>query len=153
MSIIVYILIILFGFLILNHIFEYSMQLTEGMTSETLHSLAGKVGGTGSSITNLKDKLNKTLERSKELLAKMKSAGTTKSMNKAAGTHPSIQSLNLKPKSVDCENFQNQATIEKLQSTSNSHSVDLGSLNGIVSNINSNIKQIEDKLKEMKDKK
>ena len=153
MSIIVYILIIVFGFLIVNHIFDSGLNLIEGMTAENIHSLAGKVGGTGSSITNLKDKLNKTLERSKELLAKMKSAGTTKSMNKAAGTHPSIQSLNLKPKSVDCENFQNQATIEKLQSTSNSHSVDLGSLNGIVSNINSNIKQIEDKLKEMKDKK
>lgn len=153
MSIIVYILIILFGFLILNHIFEYCVQLTEGMTSETLHSLAGKVGGTGSSITNVKDKLNKTLERSKELLSKISSAGTTKSMNKAAGTHKSIQSLNLKPKPVDCENFQNQSTIEKLQSTSNLHTQNLGSLNGIITNINSNIKKIEDKLKGMKQKK
>ncbi len=47
MSIIVYILIIVFGFLIVNHIFEYCLQLTEGMTSDTLHSLAGRVGGTG----------------------------------------------------------------------------------------------------------
>ena len=74
-------------------------------------------------------------------------------MNKAAGNHPSIQSLNLKPKSADCENFQNQASIQKLQTTSNLHTQALGSLNGIIANINSNIKQIEEKLKGTKSKK
>ena len=64
-----------------------------------------------------------------------------------------LKSLNLKPKTVDCENFQNQSTIEKLQSTSNLHTQNLGSLNGIIANINSNIKKIEDKLKGMKQKK
>ena len=146
MSIIVYICIILFGFLIINHIFEHGMKINEGMTAQTVHSLAGKVGTNSSEIQNVKTALNDTLERSKKLLSKLTSANTTKSMNKAAGKHSSIQSLSLKPKSVQCENFQTLAALSKLQNTSNTNTTNLGSLNGIISNIQSNINKMKKKL-------
>ncbi len=147
MSIVVYILIIAFGFLIVNHIFEHGFKAIEGMVGENIHSLAGKVGGMGHSISNLKKKLNETLNRSNDLLKKVKSSKQTKGLTKASGTHPSTQSLNLKVKPVKCESFQNQKTLNKLQSDSITHTTLFVSLNGIISNINANIKDIQNEIK------
>ena len=40
MSIIIYILIIIFGFLLINHIFEHCLKSIEGLTGKNINSLA-----------------------------------------------------------------------------------------------------------------
>jgi len=152
MSIIIYILIIIFGFLLINHIFEHCLKSIEGLTGKNMHSLAGKVGGMGHSISNLKVALDKTLNRSKKLLKNVTSAGKTNDVNKATGTHLSTQSLNLKVKPVTCEGFQNHETLNKLQSDSISHATTLGSLYKIIPNINTNIKDVQNEINRMKKK-
>ena len=146
MSIVVYILIIAFGFLIVNHIFEHGFKAIEGMVVESIHKLEGTVGGMGNSISNLKKKLNKTLDRSKKIKDKLDSAKNAKSANKETDKHPSMQSLNIQSKASNCEGFQNENTLNKLQSKSLSHTSKLGVLNSIISNIKSNIKTIENGL-------
>lgn len=146
MSIVVYILIIAFGFLIVNHIFEHGFKAVEGMVVESIHKLEGTVGGMGHSISNLKKKLNKTLDRSKKIKDKLDSAKNAKSANKETDKHPSMQSLNIQSKASNCEGFQNENTLNKLQSKSLSHTSKLGVLNSIISNIKSNIKTIENGL-------
>ena len=47
MSIIIYILIIIFGFLLINHIFEHCLKSIEGLTGKNINSLAGTIGGMG----------------------------------------------------------------------------------------------------------
>jgi hypothetical protein len=153
MSIIIYILIIIFGFLLINHIFEHCLKSIEGLTGKNINSLADAktiIGKSGRSLAKLKKNLNKTLERSKELLSKISSAGTTKSMNKAAGNHKSIQSLSLKPKAPDCEGFQNQKTLNKLQADTITHATTLGALDDIISDINANIKNTKKDLPKKK---
>ncbi len=54
MSIVVYILIIAFGFLIVNHIFEHGFKAVEGMVVESIHKLNGTMGENGLTISNLK---------------------------------------------------------------------------------------------------
>jgi len=152
MSIIIYILIVIFGFLLINYIFEYCLNSIEGLTGGNMHSLAGKVGWNGRSITNLKATLDKTLNRSKKLLIKVNSAGKTNDVNKATVTHLSTQSLNLKVKPVTCEGFQNKETLNKLQSDSISHAKVLGSLQRVIPNINTNIKDIQNEINRMKKK-
>ena len=146
MSIVVYILIIAFGFLIVNHMFEHGFKAIEGMVVESIHKLEGTVGGMGNSISNLKKKLNKTLDRSKKIKDKLDSAKNAKSANKETDKHPSMQSLNIQSKASNCEGFQNENTLNKLQSKSLSHTSKLGVLNSIISNIKSNIKTIENGL-------
>ena len=146
MSIVVYILIIAFGFLIVNHIFEHGFKAIEEMVGKNIHSLAGKVGGKGHSISNLKKKLNKTLDKSKKIKGKLDSVKNAKSANKETDKHPSMQSLNIQSKASNCEGFQTENILNKLQSKSLSHTSKLGVLNGIISNINSNIKTIENGL-------
>jgi chromosome segregation ATPase len=150
MSIIIYILIIIFGFLLINHIFEHCLKSIEGLTGKNINSLAGTIGGMGHSITELKKKLNKTLNQSKQLLEKLKSAGTSKDMNNTANTHSSIQSLSLKPKALDCEGFQNQKTLNKLQADTITHATTLGALDDIISDINANIKNTKKDLPKKK---
>jgi predicted RNase H-like nuclease (RuvC/YqgF family) len=146
MSIVVYILIIAFGFLIVNHIFEHGFKAVEGMVVESIHKLKGTVGEKGHSISNLKKKLNKTLDKSKKIKDKLNSAKNAKSANKETDKHSSMQSLNIQSKASNCEGFQNENILNKLQSKSLSHTSKLGVLNGIISNINSNIKTIENGL-------
>ena len=146
MSIVVYILIIAFGFLIVNHIFEHGFKAIEGMVVESIHKLEGTVGGMGNSISLLSKKLNKTLDRSKKIKDKLDSAKNAKSANKETNKHPSMQSLNIQSKASNCEGFQNENTLNKLQSKSLSHTSKLGVLNSIISNIKSNIKTIENGL-------
>lgn len=146
MSIVVYILIIAFGFLIVNHMFEHGFKAIEGMVVESIHKLEGTVGGTGNSISHLSKKLNKTLDRSKKIKDKLDSAKNAKSANKETDKHPSMQSLNIQSKASNCEGFQNENTLNKLQSKSLSHTSKLGVLNSIISNIKSNIKTIENGL-------
>ena len=67
-------------------------------------------------------------------------------------THLSTQSLNLKVKPVTCEGFQNQETLNKLQSDSISHAKVLGSLQRVIPNINTNIKDIQNEINRMKKK-
>ena len=153
MSIIIYILIIIFGFLLINHIFEHCLKSIEGLTGKNINSLADAntiIGKSGRTLAKLKKNLNKTLEKSKELLSKISSAGTTKSMNKAAGNHKSIQSLSLKPKALDCEGFQNQKTLNKLQADTITHATTLGALDDIISDINANIKNTKKDLPKKK---
>jgi len=146
MSIVVYILIIAFGFLIVNHMFEHGFKAIEGMVVESIHKLEGTVGGMGNSISLLSKKLNKTLDRSKKIKDKLDSAKNAKSANKETNKHPSMQSLNIQSKASNCEGFQNENTLNKLQSKSLSHTSKLGVLNSIISNIKSNIKTIENGL-------
>jgi hypothetical protein len=146
MSIVVYILIIAFGFLIVNHMFEHGFKAVEGMVVESIHKLEGTVGGMGNSISLLSKKLNKTLDRSKKIKDKLDSAKNAKSANKETDKHPSMQSLNIQSKASNCEGFQNENTLNKLQSKSLSHTSKLGVLNSIISNIKSNIKTIENGL-------
>ena len=146
MSIVVYILIIAFGFLIVNHIFEHGFKAVEGMVVESIYKLKGTVGDMGHSISNLKKKLNKTLDKSKKIKDKLNSAKNAKSANKETDKHSSMQSLNIQSKASNCEGFQNENILNKLQSKSLSHTSKLGVLNGIISNINSNIKTIENGL-------
>jgi len=149
MSIVVYILIIAFGFLIVNHIFEHGFKAVEGMVVDSIHKLDymwGREGNMGITISNLKKKLNKTLDRSKKIKDKLDSAKNAKSANKETDNHSSMQSLNIQSKASNCEGFQNENILNKLQSKSLSHTSKLGVLNGIISNINSNIKTIENGL-------
>ena len=146
MSIVVYILIIAFGFLIVNHIFEHGFKAVEGMVVESIHKLNGTMGENGLTISNLKKKLNKTLDKSKKIKGKLDSVKNAKSANKETDKHSSMQSLNIQSKASNCEGFQTENILNKLQSKSLSHTSKLGVLNGIISNINSNIKTIENGL-------
>ena len=63
MSIIIYILIIIFGFLLINHIFEHCLKSIEGLTGKNINSLAGTSRRKWAiRFLNLKKKLNETLE-------------------------------------------------------------------------------------------
>ena len=57
MSIIIYILIIIFGFLLINHIFEHCLKSIEGLTGKNINSLADAntiIGKSDRSLAKLK---------------------------------------------------------------------------------------------------
>jgi len=147
MNIFVIILLILFSYIILCNIFN-SLTFRENMMNQD--TISENIGENKGKINKLNDDFTKTLQRSKTLYDKLNAAKNQSSLNEDAKSHPSIQSLNLKPKKIDntCEDFQvmNESIYNNLNKKHINNKIKLSTIDSIITQINQQITKIKNKL-------
>jgi len=147
MNIFVIILLILFSYIILCNIFN-SLTFRENMMNQD--TISENIGENKGKINKLDDDFTKTLQRSKTLYDKLNAAKNQSSLNEDAKSHPSIQSLNLKPKKIDntCEDFQvmNESIYNNLNKKHINNKIKLSTIDSIITQINQQITKIKNKL-------
>ena len=146
-NIVIIILILLFSYIIISNLFN-KKTFRESMSNQD--DILKTIGENKANIKNLESVFSKTLKRAKELYGKLEGAKNQSSMNADAQSHPSIKTLNLKPKKTtdDCENMQTMSenTYSELNEKHMSNIINFSTLDVFIEQINDQIKKIKNKL-------
>lgn len=144
MEITILILIIIFGYILAIELLKKNFIMKEPMTN--LGDLSSKIGENLTNISNMKDTLNNTLTRAKNLNAKIDGIKKQAGFNSSSDEHPSVKSLNVKPKKTECFTGLTQNQYTNLSNKNQSNLSNIGSLKSICTQIENEIKIIKNKL-------